>query len=84
MARRLKLEVGDWVMYHHNKALGRVFDRYWNKPSDYAQWGIYQYKIAWINDNNLQQDEWGIRDLSSGSIRYIPNGNAMMVLYGKV
>lgn len=71
-------------MYTSTKTIGIVYDVSWHKPKDYAQWGIYTYKIAWAGTTNLQKDEWAIIDLIKKHITYIGNGNAMKVLYGKV
>lgn len=69
---------------HSDKTIGIVYDVSWNKPKDYAKWGIFTYKIAWSGVAMHQKDEWCIRDLSKKHITYIGNGNAMKVLYGKV
>lgn len=71
-------------MYTSTKELGKVYDVSWHKPKDYAEWGIYTYKIAWIGNSTLQKEEWTIRDLSKGTLVALTSGNAMKVLYGKV
>ena len=83
MARKLRLNVGDWVMHKSTKTVGRVYDVSLNRPIEYAEWGLYQYKIAWSGNITLQLDDWTISDLSKGNVVPIDNPNSVRVLYGK-
>lgn len=82
MARKLRLQVNDWVMHRATKTFGFVYDVSLNLPKDYAQWGLYEYRIAWQGQHTLQLNDWTISDLSHGLIVAIDNPNSIKVLYG--
>ncbi len=83
MARKLRLEVGDWVMCRPHKAVGRVYDVSLNNHKEYHKWGVYEYKIAWKGDWGPSPNGWTIRNLSEGMLVHINNPNSVEVLYGK-
>lgn len=85
MARKLRLERGDFVILKVTHGEGFIFGRvdkvYRNNKEDWSKWGVYGYTIMW-DDDQPSNSGWTITDLLKGRIKYIRNRKALQALYG--
>lgn len=89
MARKLRLQVGDYVClksrYGHEPIFGKVVQVRRNSKVQMKEFGVFDYVVQFIRDSGPPdiQDGWTIKELSSGRLFYVDH-DTVKVLYGKV
>lgn len=87
MARKLRLEKGDFVIlkidFDQGFIFGRVDEVYQNDKENWNKWGVYGYTIMWDSDYPSNSG-WTINDILKGRIKYIKNRKALQALYGNL
>lgn len=85
MARKLRLEIGDYVYFKGYKAYGIVRDRYIWPQTDWKEWGYYGYDITWLYSPKgiPSNGGWCISDLITDNLTYLgKDAKVIEVLYG--
>lgn len=86
MARKLRLEKGDFVIWkgRGESDIGRVVLVTQHAVEDRCKWGVFGYIIDWgQNTLDLSNEGWCIKDITEGGLKPVENVETYKVLYGK-
>lgn len=87
MLRKLRLDIGDYVIlkinYGDGFVLGRVGEISQNEKEKWKEWGIYGYIIYWTGSDIPSNSGWGITDITAGRLTYIKDPKVIKTLYGR-
>lgn len=86
MARKLRFQVGDYVIWKGRGeiALGKVIYINQLPIEDRKKWGVFGYIVDWgQNEYDLSNEGWCIKDITEGGLSFIENPDTFKVLYGR-